>query len=123
MSLDMVVLRLNEERLELLLETRDRPPFTHCWQLPALRIDDVHVRGDAGAVAFADGAVFVHQGGAGAGALVSHPAGQLRRGQVVGAGVFGGVDGQPDRSGVIHGWPKSCCVLAPVTTDRNCSCA
>jgi len=25
MSLDMVVLRLNEERLELLLETRDRP--------------------------------------------------------------------------------------------------
>ena len=40
MSLDMVVLRLHEERLELLLETRDRPPFAHCWQLPALRIDE-----------------------------------------------------------------------------------
>ena len=44
MSLDMVVLRLNEERLELLLETRDRPPFTHCWQLPALRIDETRDR-------------------------------------------------------------------------------
>jgi len=40
MSLDMVVLRLREERLELLLEIRDRPPFAHCWQLPALRIDE-----------------------------------------------------------------------------------
>ena len=44
MSLDMVVLRLNEERLELLLETRDRPPFAHCWQLPALRIDETRGR-------------------------------------------------------------------------------
>ena len=44
MSLDMVVLRLNEERLELLLETRDRPPFSHCWQLPALRIDETRDR-------------------------------------------------------------------------------
>ena len=44
MSLDMVVLRLNEERLELLLETRDRPPFAHCWQLPALRIDETRDR-------------------------------------------------------------------------------
>lgn len=40
MSLDMVVLRLRDERLELLLETRDRPPFADCWQLPALRIDE-----------------------------------------------------------------------------------
>ncbi|MBL0498243.1 MULTISPECIES: NUDIX hydrolase [Aeromonas] len=44
MSLDMVVLRLREERLELLLETRDRPPFAHCWQLPALRIDETRDR-------------------------------------------------------------------------------
>jgi len=44
MSLDMVVLRLREERLELLLETRDRPPFAHCWQLPALRIDEARDR-------------------------------------------------------------------------------
>lgn len=40
MSLDMVVLRLHDERLELLLETRDRPPFAHSWQLPGLRIDE-----------------------------------------------------------------------------------
>lgn len=40
MSLDMVVLRLNEERLELLLEPRQRLPFAHCWQLPARRIDE-----------------------------------------------------------------------------------
>ncbi|WP_434664718.1 NUDIX hydrolase [Aeromonas sp. NJAU223] len=44
MSLDMVVLRLNDERLELLLETRDRPPFAQCWQLPALRIDETRDR-------------------------------------------------------------------------------
>ncbi|MGL5039638.1 MAG: NUDIX hydrolase [Aeromonas sp.] len=44
MSLDMVVLRLHEERLELLLETRDRPPFAHSWQLPALRIDETQDR-------------------------------------------------------------------------------
>lgn len=44
MSLDMVVLRLKEERLELLLETRDRPPFAQCWQLPALRIDETRDR-------------------------------------------------------------------------------
>ena len=43
MSLDMVVLRLREERLELLLETRDRP-LAHCWQLPALRIDEARDR-------------------------------------------------------------------------------
>ena len=50
MSLDMVVLRLNEERLELLLETRDRPPFTHCWQLPASTIcTGSSMRGGAGA--------------------------------------------------------------------------
>lgn len=40
MSLDMVVLRLKEERLELLLEPRQSPPFAHCWQLPARRIDE-----------------------------------------------------------------------------------
>ena len=44
MSLDMVVLRLYEERLELLLETRDHPPFANCWQLPALRIDETRDR-------------------------------------------------------------------------------
>ena len=42
MSLDMVVLRLREERLELLLETRIAP-FAHCWQLPALRIDETRI--------------------------------------------------------------------------------
>ncbi|QFI53250.1 NUDIX hydrolase [Aeromonas simiae] len=40
MSLDVVVLRLRDERLELLLERRDRPPFEDALQLPALRIDE-----------------------------------------------------------------------------------
>ena len=41
----------------------------------ALGVDDVHVGRDAGTVGMADGAGLVHQGGAGAGALVAHPSG------------------------------------------------
>lgn len=41
-SLDVVALRLNEDRLEVLLDTRPRPPFEGRLQLPALRIDEHH---------------------------------------------------------------------------------
>ena len=78
MSLDMVVLRLNEERLELLLETRDRPPFSHCWQLPALRIDDP-VEGDlAGVAELRDQCRggFAHAGGLRGGEVVAGAAAQ-----------------------------------------------
>lgn len=40
MSLDAVVLRLQDERLELLLEPRQRSPHEGTLQLPALRIDE-----------------------------------------------------------------------------------
>lgn len=40
MSLDLVVLRLHQERLELLLEPRACPPFADHWQLPSLSIDE-----------------------------------------------------------------------------------
>ncbi|MGL5949696.1 MAG: NUDIX hydrolase [Aeromonas sp.] len=39
MSLDIVVLRLRAERLELLLEPRQQPPFAAAWQVPTLAIE------------------------------------------------------------------------------------
>ncbi|PJG58103.1 NUDIX hydrolase [Aeromonas cavernicola] len=44
MSLDMVVLRLHDERLELLLTPRAQSPFAHSWQLPSLCIDETRDR-------------------------------------------------------------------------------